>query len=165
MISRGNNLIIWKLKTCKLVDGAIFHHTFASKSTSGGYLSKYWPLEVFILMSDNALISGFGKALNTLRPRQERRHFTDNYFTCILFNENCCILIKFSLKYVRKGPDDNNPALVQIMAWRRSGDKSLSEPMMISLPMHICVIRPQWVNKFRRSMSSVLFYGKYMYWF
>ena len=32
------------------------------------------------------------------------------------------------------------------MAWRRLGDKPLSEPMMISLPMHICVTRPQWVN-------------------
>ena len=51
--------------------------------------------------------------------------------------------IKFSLKYVRKGPIDNNPALVQLMAWRRSGDKPLSEPMMISLPTHICVTRPQ----------------------
>ena len=61
----------------------------------------------------------------------------------IFFNENCCILITFSLKFVRKGPIDNNGALVQIMAWRRSGDKPLSEPMMISLPTHICVTRPQ----------------------
>ena len=34
------------------------------------------------------------------------------------------------------------------MAWRHSGDKPLSEPMMVSLPTHICVIRPQWVNSF-----------------
>ena len=85
-------------------------------------------------------------ALNTLRPRQDGRHFADDSFTCIFFNENCCILIKFSLKYVRKGPIDNNRTLVQIMAWRRSGDKPLSEPMMIILPTHICVTRPQWVN-------------------
>ena len=84
--------------------------------------------------------------LNTLRPRQDGRHFADDIFTCIFFNENCCILIKFSLKYVHEGPNDNNPALVQIMAWRRSGDKPLSEPMMVSLPTHICVTRPQWVN-------------------
>ena len=84
--------------------------------------------------------------VNTLRPRQDGRHFADDSFTCIFFNENCCILIKFSLKYVRKGPIDNNRALVQIMAWRRSGDKPLSEPMMISLPTHMCTIRPQWVN-------------------
>ena len=38
------------------------------------------------------------------------------------------------------------PALVQIMAWRRPGDKPLSEPMLDSLPTHICVTRPQWVN-------------------
>ena len=38
-------------------------------------------------------------------------------------NEDVFFLIKFSLKYVRKGSIDNNPALVQIMAWRRSGDK------------------------------------------
>ena len=38
-------------------------------------------------------------------------------------------------------------ALVQIMAWRRSGDKPLSETMMVSLTTHICVTRPQWVNK------------------
>ena len=84
--------------------------------------------------------------VNTLRPRQDGCHFADDIFTCNFFNENCCILIKFSLKYVHKGPIDNNPALVQITAWRRSGDKPLCEPMMISLPTHICVTRPQWVN-------------------
>ena len=83
---------------------------------------------------------------NTLRPRRDRRHFADDIFKWIFFNENGCILMKFSLKYVRKGPIDNNRALVQIMAWRRSGDKPLSEPMMISLQTHICVTGPQWVN-------------------
>ena len=80
---------------------------------------------------------------NTLRPRPDGRHFADDMFMCNFFNENCCILMKFSLQYVRKGPIDKNPALVQIMAWRRSGDKPLSEPMMISLPTHKCVTRPQ----------------------
>ena len=40
----------------------------------------------------------------------------------------------------------NIPALVQIMAWRRPGDKPLSEPMMVRMPTRICVTRPQWVN-------------------
>ena len=35
---------------------------------------------------------------------------------------------KISLKFVPKGPINNNPALVQVMAWRRPGDKPLSEP-------------------------------------
>ena len=33
------------------------------------------------------------------------------------------------------------------MAWRRLGDKPLSEAMMLKLPTHICVIRPQRVNQ------------------
>ena len=42
---------------------------------------------------------------------------------------------------------NNISALVQIMAWRWSGDKPLSEPIMVSLVAHICVTRPQWVNQ------------------
>ena len=85
--------------------------------------------------------------VNTLRPRQNGRRFADVTFKRIFFNENVRISIKISLKFVRKGPIDNNPTLVQIMAWRRSGDKPLSEPMMFSLPTHICVTRPQWVKR------------------
>ena len=55
--------------------------------------------------------------------------FTDDTFRCIFVNEKLCILVKISLTFVPKGPIDNNPALVQIMAWRRIGDKQLSEPM------------------------------------
>ena len=84
--------------------------------------------------------------INTLGPRQHRRRFADDIFKCMFFNENCCILIKISLKYVRKVPIDNNPALVQIMAWCRLGDKPLSESMMVKLLTHICVTRPQWVK-------------------
>ena len=84
--------------------------------------------------------------VNTLRPRQNRRHFTNDTFKRIFLNENVRISIKISLKFVPKGPINNNPALVQIMAWRRSGDKPLSEPMMVNLLTHLCVTRPQWVN-------------------
>ena len=62
------------------------------------------------------------------------------------FNENVWTPIKISLKFVPKGPINNIPALVQIMAWRRPGNKPLSEPMMVRLPTHICVTRPQWVK-------------------
>ena len=58
-------------------------------------------------------------------------------------NENVRISIEFSLKFVPSGPINNIPALVQIMAWRRSGYKPLSEPMMGSLLTHIYVTRPQ----------------------
>ena len=67
-------------------------------------------------------------------------------FKCIFLNENAWISIKISLKFVPKGPMNKIPALVQIMAWGRSGDKLLSEPMMVSLLMHTCVTWPQCVN-------------------
>ena len=65
-------------------------------------------------------------------------------------------LIKISLKFVPKGPIDNISALVQIMAWRRSGDKPLSEPMMVSLLTHICVTRSQWVKLKACDISLVI---------
>ena len=40
---------------------------------------------------------------------------------------------------------NNSLVLVQIMAWRRPGDKPLTEPMMIILLTHIWVKQPQWV--------------------
>ena len=54
---------------------------------------------------------------------------------------------KISLEFVPKGPINNIPALVQIMAWCSPGNKPLSEPMMVNLLMHICITRPQRVNK------------------
>ena len=102
--------------------------------------------------------------INTLRPRQNGHHFTDDTFNCIFVNENVRISIKFSLTFVPKGPINNIPALVQIMAWCRPGDKPLSESVMVSLLTHICVTRPQWVNKkqflhllFHRSAYSNLY--------
>ena len=84
--------------------------------------------------------------LNTLRPRQNGRYFPDDIFKRIFLYENVLISIIISLKFVPMGPINNIPALVQIMAWRRPGDKPLSEAMMVSLLTHICVTRPQWVN-------------------
>ena len=54
-------------------------------------------------------------------------------FKYIFLNENIWIPIEISLKFIPKGSINNIPALVQIMAWRRTGDKSLSEPMMTQL--------------------------------
>ena len=81
----------------------------------------------------------------TLRPRRNE-HFEDDICKRIFLNENVWVSIKISLKFVPKGPINNIPALFRIMAWRRAGDKPLSEPMMVSLPKHICLTRPQWVK-------------------
>ena len=69
----------------------------------------------------------------SLRLRQNRRHFADDVFKCNFMNKIGWIPIEISLKFVPKGPINNIPALVQIMAWRRTGDKPLSEPMMTQL--------------------------------
>ena len=79
--------------------------------------------------------------------RQNGRHFPDSIFKCIIFlNENVQILLKVSLKFVAKVQINYIPALVQVMAWHRPGDKPLYESLMVSLPMHICVTQPQWIN-------------------
>ena len=88
------------------------------------------------------------RQLNTLRPRQNGHRFADDTFKRIFLSENVRISIEISLNFVPKSPNDNIPTLFQIMAWRRPGDKLLSEAMMVSLLTHICVARPQWVNWF-----------------
>ena len=128
------------------------------------YLSQCWPRSVASLghneLRARLCLSQYW--LNTLRPRQNGRHFPDDLFKCIFLNENVWISIKNSLKFVPKGPIDNIPALVQIMVWRRLGDKPLSEPMIVRLPTHICVTRPQWVNMCTPCSAKPLCY--YLQW-
>ena len=87
----------------------------------------------------------YAKSLNSLKQTKwlpfRRRRFQTNFM-----NENAWISLKISLKFVPKVPINTIPALVQIMAWRRPGDKPLSDPLMDNLLTHICVARPQWVN-------------------
>ena len=52
---------------------------------------------------------------------------TDDIFKSI-FNESVWITI--SLKFVPKGPIDYNSALVQVVAWHRTGEKPLPESML-----------------------------------
>ena len=54
----------------------------------------------------------------------------DDIFKCIFWNENDTIPIQISLKFVPRNPIDNKPVLLQAMAWRRTGDKPLPEPML-----------------------------------
>ena len=81
----------------------------------------------------------YRKALiNTLRPRQNGRHFPDDILKCIFLNKKVSISTKISLKFVPKGPVNNSPASVQAM--------TLYDPMIITLLTHICATRSQWVK-------------------
>ena len=69
------------------------------------HTSAYWLCSLKIIQFQD-------QVLNSSLPGQNGRHIVDNIFICIFVNENFCILIKISLKFVRKGPIDNNPAFV-----------------------------------------------------
>ena len=73
-------------------------------------------------------------ATETKWPPFRRRHFNVHFF-----NENAWIFIKMSMKFLPMCSINNIPTLVQIMAWRRQGDKPLSETITVSLLTHIYV--------------------------
>ena len=94
---------------------------------------------------------------NTLGPIQNGRHFPDDLFKWIFLNQNVWISIKISLRYVPKGPINDITALVQIMAWCRSGNKPLSEPIIVRLLKHTCATRHQWLNGWSYSLYITLY--------
>ena len=64
-------------------------------------------------------------------------HFADDILKCIFLNDNVMMPIKISLKFVPKGQINNISALVQIMDWRRTGGRPLSELTMVILLTHV----------------------------
>ena len=120
------------------------HHLGTSVQTFAEIVSFWYCL----LGGGVCLVAVCLTAFNSLR--QNGRQFCRRYFQ-VHFPEWKCLNSDWSFtKFVHKGPINNIPALVQIMAWRRPGDKPLSESMMVSLLTHICVTRPQWVYDLRR---------------
>ena len=113
-----------------------FIHNFWNRCVSENF-SSFCSLGLYVF-SFTSYLTHWG--------RENGRHFPDDIFKCIFVNENVWIPVHISLKFVPKGPINNIPVLVRIMAWRRPGDKPLSEPMMARLPTYICVTRPQWVK-------------------
>ena len=52
------------------------------------------------------------QCINSSPPEKNGRYFADDIFRCIFVTAKFCILIKILLKFVPKGPIDNNQALV-----------------------------------------------------
>ena len=94
---------------------------------------------------------------NSSPPGQKDRHFADDLLTHLSVDGKFCILIKKnSLKFVPTCPVDNKPVLAKVMAWRRTGDKPLTEPMLtqfrvlkytrrINIWLHCIVCCCNWV--------------------
>ena len=109
-------------------------HELCSRQEWYGLIYWYWIYE-------------FRKALvNTLKPRQNGRHFADDIFKRIFLKENVSISIKIS-----KGSTNNILSLVHIMAWRQLGTKPLFEPMMVYFTdayiRHLASMRKQGCGK------------------
>ena len=97
-----------------------------------------WPVTRKMFPFDDVIMStaNYGSRLltlisvNSFHPGQNGHLFTDDIFICISVNENVCVLVKISLKFVPKCPIYNNAAMVKIMAWCRIDDKPWSETML-----------------------------------
>ena len=104
-----------------------FQQQYPRNLLSGGDIPRAAAQQIsWVLLPPNC-----DQSLNTLSPRWNGRFFVDNIFTCIFLNENVWISIEISLKFAPNGPINTIPSLVQIMVWRPSGTKPLSEPMMV----------------------------------
>ena len=70
---------------------------------------------------------------------------------------NCLNFAEDFTEFIPSARINNTPVLVQIMAWRRPGDKPLSEAMMVRLPTHIYAsLSLNELNRARASATSDL---------
>ena len=72
----------------------------------------------------NAILSWLGPIELTHWDRDKMAAIFQTTFSNSFYqlNDNVWISTKTSLKFVHKYPNNDNPAVVQIMAWRRLGD-------------------------------------------
>ena len=68
--------------------------------------------DAMIIQCTDAYTRVHASMVNASPPGQNDRHFPDDRFKYIFMNKKFCILIEISLKFVSKGPIDNNPILV-----------------------------------------------------
>ena len=60
--------------------------------------------------------------VNLLEAERNARHFADSILKWIFANKDYCRLIKFLLKFIRKGSLDDRSVLVKAMIWWRKGE-------------------------------------------
>ena len=138
--------MLWKIQLLQWNWSSGLQHRKVTGQTHHQHTSKYdktinWTVNLsqyidgFMLKGHNSSANAQELYLfyvNTLRPKTKWTPFRRRYFQMHFIEWNVSTAIKNSLRFVPKGPINNIPALVQIMAWRRPGNKPLSEPMMVS---------------------------------
>ena len=88
-----------------------------------------WHISIYIWRRHDVHIDGITEFARvtpwTKWPLVCSRHFEVQFYEwkVLYFDLNLT-------EYIPKGPIDNNSALVQVMAWRRTGDKPLSESIL-----------------------------------
>ena len=118
-------------------------------------LHKWWPVmsraSSFWWPNNSTDSTGSWRllAVNTWKPEQNGRYFADNILKCIFFYND--ILVMISQEFISNGLIDNKSGLVQVMACRLTGH--FLNQWWLSLLMHHCIIRPQWVNSLRHKQT------------
>ena len=121
------------------------------------------------------LTQNWYEPFNTLRPRLNGCHFAYDIFKWIFLNENLWISIKISLKFVAKGPINNNNGLVpirrQAIIWTNDGlltDRHINASLGLNelnagllhisfwdpnlvITMPVNVLAPIWLTTFANS--------------
>ena len=108
--------------------------------TANSWLKPYFKIP---LAKWQAFCSGVNllKQFNTFRLRQNGRHFADDPFKCIFLNETLRILIKMSLNFVPKGPINNIPALVQILAFTDAYMRHSASMSKVVVAAHLVILK------------------------
>ena len=86
--------------------------SLTAPSTPGMHLGSPW-ISLLMLLRSLLMVGRHSSWPINLSPTgQNGRLFLDDIFICNFVNDNFCILIKISVKFVPKCSVDNNPALV-----------------------------------------------------
>ena len=101
-----------------------------------------WPCQELARTIRGITISG---AL-THWDRVKMRFLQTTFIQYNIFNENDRICITISLNLSPGGPFDNLPTLVRIVAWCRSGNTPLFEPLWCNSRMQTYITRSHWVK-------------------
>ena len=119
------------------------------RQATSHYLSQCWPRSLLpygVTTWANVdpdlccHMESLGPMSYLISPGQNGRHFADHIFRCIFINEKFWLGIHWCL-FLR-----SNWALVQVMAWRRTGVKPIPEPMLAQFTDAYMRHKGRWVD-------------------